>query len=246
MKPEQLSISKSVLKGSLPPLLAMAGLAVWAWIRFPADARIPIHWNLAGEIDRYAGKAEGVLLLPLVCLCLVALFAVLPLIEPRRANLQKSAKPYALTSMALLCFMLLLYGAILAIACGMSIRLPQVIQAGAGVLFILIGNYMGKIRSNFMFGIRTSWTLSSELSWNKTHRWAVGSLSCWASWFFCPPSGCRPPMGSSSPWPEPCSSRWSRPSIPTGSGKTIRTPSNPRRDRALRRPGGIARGPMER
>lgn len=195
MKPEQLSISKSVLKGSLPPLLAMAGLAVWAWIRFPADARIPIHWNLAGEIDRYAGKAEGVLLLPLVCLCLVALFAVLPLIEPRRANLQKSAKPYALTSMALLCFMLLLYGAILAIACGMSIRLPQVIQAGAGVLFILIGNYMGKIRSNFMFGIRTSWTLSSELSWNKTHRlggWLfvlLGILVFLSAFWMSPPHG---------------------------------------------------------
>ena len=38
------------------------------------------------------------------------------------------------------------------------------------LLLIVIGNYLGKVRSNFLFGIRTPWTLSSDLSWNKTHR----------------------------------------------------------------------------
>jgi len=32
------------------------------------------------------------------------------------------------------------------------------------------GNYMGKVRSNWFLGIRTPWTLSSELSWEKSHR----------------------------------------------------------------------------
>ena len=40
----------------------------------------------------------------------------------------------------------------------------------AGLMFIVIGNYLGKIRRNYMFGVRTPWTLASELSWNKTHR----------------------------------------------------------------------------
>ena len=40
---------------------------------------------------------------------------------------------------------------------------------------MLMGNYMGKIRSNFTFGVRTPWTLTSELSWNKTHR-LIGRL----------------------------------------------------------------------
>ena len=35
---------------------------------------------------------------------------------------------------------------------------------------MIIGNYLGKVRSNFFFGIRTPWTLSSERSWNRTHR----------------------------------------------------------------------------
>jgi uncharacterized membrane protein len=41
-----------------------------------------------------------------------------------------------------------------------------------GGLLIVTGNYLGKARSNFFFGIRTPWTLSSDLSWDKTHRLA--------------------------------------------------------------------------
>jgi uncharacterized membrane protein len=32
------------------------------------------------------------------------------------------------------------------------------------------GNYLSKLRSNFFLGIRTPWTLSSEVAWWKTHR----------------------------------------------------------------------------
>ena len=34
---------------------------------------------------------------------------------------------------------------------------------------------MGKTRRNFVFGIRTPWTLDSDLAWNKTH-WLGGWL----------------------------------------------------------------------
>ena len=65
--------------------------------------------------------------------------------------------------------------------------LGNLIPLGLGGLFIVLGNMMGKVRSNFMFGIRTPWTLSSELSWNKTHRlggrimMAVGFITIVAS-----------------------------------------------------------------
>ena len=43
---------------------------------------------------------------------------------------------------------------------------------GLGVLFILLGNYLSKIRQNYFIGIRVPWTLASEENWNKTHRFA--------------------------------------------------------------------------
>ena len=40
-------------------------------------------------------------------------------------------------------------------------------------LFIaVIGNVLGKARPNWFGGIRTPWTLSSDRSWDVTHRWA--------------------------------------------------------------------------
>jgi len=39
-----------------------------------------------------------------------------------------------------------------------------------GLLFILLGNFMGKLRPNYFAGIRTPWTLESKTVWLKTHR----------------------------------------------------------------------------
>ena len=38
------------------------------------------------------------------------------------------------------------------------------------VMFLLIGNYLPKVQSNFYMGIKTPWTLSSDEVWRKTHR----------------------------------------------------------------------------
>ncbi len=45
-----------------------------------------------------------------------------------------------------------------------------VVPVLVGGLFVVLGSVMGKIRPNWFVGIRTPWTLSSKLSWTKTHR----------------------------------------------------------------------------
>ena len=66
--------------------------------------------------------------------------------------------------------MLMLQIFIVLASMGYNVNTTAVMTAAAGVMFIVTGNFMGKIRSNYIFGMRTPWTLSSELSWNKTHR----------------------------------------------------------------------------
>ena len=53
---------------------------------------------------------------------------------------------------------------------GYPINIGIVIPTLVGILFIIMGNYMGKIKYNWFIGIKTPWTLSSENVWNKTHR----------------------------------------------------------------------------
>lgn len=50
-----------------------------------------------------------------------------------------------------------------------AVDVPHIVLPATAVLFIVIGNYLGKTRSNFFAGIRTPWTLSSDYSWEKTH-----------------------------------------------------------------------------
>jgi uncharacterized membrane protein len=44
------------------------------------------------------------------------------------------------------------------------------------VLFMALGNYLPRVRSNWWMGIRTPWTLESERVWRETHRVAGWSF----------------------------------------------------------------------
>jgi uncharacterized membrane protein len=63
-----------------------------------------------------------------------------------------------------------IHAAIVLATLGVKVPMGETVLTLVGFLFMVIGNYSGKVRSNFFMGIRTPWTLSSELSWNKTHR----------------------------------------------------------------------------
>lgn len=145
-------------------------LSAYGWLHVPADQRIPVHWGVNGQPDRYGSKFEGLLSIPLVSCFLLALFLAIPWLEPRRLNLERSQKAYKAITIALFLFMLIIQGMMVFSALGHRFDITHIVPTGVGLLFLLIGNYMGKMRSNFFMGIRTPWTLSSDLSWNKTHR----------------------------------------------------------------------------
>ena len=48
--------------------------------------RVVSHWNAAGEPNGYMSKLLGLSLIPLIMIALVALFAVIPRIDPLRKN----------------------------------------------------------------------------------------------------------------------------------------------------------------
>lgn len=151
-------------------IIIMLLVSAWAWGQIPAGAQLPVHWNAAGEVDRYGGKVEGLLLSPIITAGLMVLVAFITRLEPRRSNFLQSEKAFTMFWYVLLLFFLMLHITTTGIALGYNIPLPLVIGVGIGLMFIVLGNFMGKIRSTYTFGIRTPWTLDSDLSWNKTHR----------------------------------------------------------------------------
>lgn len=189
MNKNQISYKK-ILSFSAAIIAIMFALAAWAWIQLPAGQGIPVHWNAAGEADRFGSKFEGLLLLPLITIGITLLLAVLPRISPKGENIQRSGSAYMATWGATLLLMLAVYVAGLADIFGwMTNPMGKIVQTAFGLFLIVMGNYMGKIRHNYMFGVRTPWTIASEQSWNKTHRitgklWVlIGALTLVTAWF---------------------------------------------------------------
>jgi len=150
-------------------LLVMGALSTWAWLEVPADVAIPVHWGIDGTPDRYGGKAEGLLMLPLVTLGIALLFTLILYIDPLRNNIMQSGKAYTITWTVLLLFMAAVHLFVVLFALGWVENTNLIFSLGMGVLFLILGNYMGKIRRNYTFGIKTPWTLASDHVWDKTH-----------------------------------------------------------------------------
>jgi uncharacterized membrane protein len=148
------------------------GLAVYGFSRVPPGSRVAVHWDAGGHSNGYGQALWAFLLVPVLTVAISALLALLPNIEPRRRNLNRSAAAYTTTWISILLMMAVVQAAVVLIAVG--IARPEVVArlvpAGVGLVLVIVGNYLGKVRSNFFFGIRTPWTLSSERSWNRTHR----------------------------------------------------------------------------
>ncbi len=147
-------------------LVSLVGLALLL-PRLPKT--IPIHWNFRGQADNW-GPRWMVLLMGSLPLGIFIMMKILPLIDPRKESYRLHAKAYSIITVAIsLVFIPIAW--IVALA-GLQVQLDVgiVTRLFIGLLFIILGNYMGKLRTNFFVGIRTPWTLSNPEVWQKTHR----------------------------------------------------------------------------
>ena len=156
-------------------LVAQVALAAYGvWVVGP-DAQVPVHWGVDGQPDGWATALVGFSIMPLITAGIVALFAAVPRIEPRRRNLERSASAYRTTATAVVVFLGLAQVVVVLSSLGRPLPMNTIVGFGIGLLFIVMGNVMATVRSNFMFGVRTPWTLTSDLAWDRTNR-LVGRL----------------------------------------------------------------------
>ena len=109
------------------------------------------------------------LLLPLNALGLYLLLLLLPRRDPRCANYARFRGAYLELRVAILMFLVLIYGFVLLWTRGILLDV-LLISILAGGLLVVMGVVTGTVQPNWFVGIRTPLTLSSDLSWRKTHR----------------------------------------------------------------------------
>ncbi len=166
---------KVVLSSVIVLLPMLAGILWWDLL----PNRMSIHWGPDGVNDGVGTKGFVVFALPLIFLGL----HFLCLLVTARDKKQQTQPPKALSIVFWIipCVSLLGNGVVYAAAFGKTFRFELFVPALFGLMFMVIGNYLPKIKQNRTLGIKISWTLHNEENWNKTHRfggkvWVVGGL----------------------------------------------------------------------
>lgn len=155
---------------SLVFVVLMLGVAVWIYPHLPAQA--PVHWDAHGNVNGWMPRFWAAAFWPLMMLGLAVLFAILPVISPRKFEIQPFARTYGIVVLAILAFQLVIGSVALLAGAGFHVSVDVVAPVAVGALLMVIGNFMGKFRKNFFIGIRTPWTLTSDVVWERTHRLA--------------------------------------------------------------------------
>ena len=161
----------SIIVLSLIAFTVLAGILLWGQL----PEQMASHWNANDEVDGYMSKFWGVFMMPLITLGMFALFAVIPNIDPLKANIAQFRGVFNWFIIFIAVFMLYIHGLTLAWSLGyQNFKMSTVMLPFLGILFIFIGYMLKRARRNFFIGIRTPWTLSSDIVWDKTHQ--LGSV----------------------------------------------------------------------
>jgi uncharacterized membrane protein len=156
--------------------------------------RFAVHWDIHGEPNRYGSRLEGALLLPGLMIALYLIMQWYPSRDPRSSNIAKFRRAYDSVVTATIAFLGVVHVLVLGQALGWRVDITTVLFVCGGAMLVLLGNLLPLARSNFIFGIRTPWTLSSEHVWARAQRVggyamvAAGLLTI-ASAFLARPAG---------------------------------------------------------
>ncbi|MDR6999759.1 SdpI family protein [Neobacillus niacini] len=148
--------------------------------------KVPVHWGINGEVNRFGSRLE---LVGLGALPVVMFFFLnyLPAIDPKKESYKMHKTAYSIINLVIILFLSCINLIAIASALGYHVPMQKVVPMLLGILFIVLGNYMVQIRHNYFVGFRNPWTLASEYVWKKTHRFGgyvlvmIGLISIVAS-----------------------------------------------------------------
>lgn len=154
------------------------------WNKLPEQ--VPFHWDINGNVDRWASKIVSVVAMPVILLAFHWLCILISTIDPK----SKEYHPSTIRLVLWICPMLslLLSALVYSYALGHNLRVETIIPLFMGALFVVIGNLLPKMRQSYTMGIKLPWTLNNEENWNKTHRfagklWVAGGVIIMATAF---------------------------------------------------------------
>jgi len=167
-------VDKEIISKEWGLIVLILFLYILGTILYPElPDKVPSHWNAKGEDDQYSSKFWGAFGIPTMISILYLGLLYIPYIDPGRENYIKFESTYRLIRfLFVIVFAILQIILLTVIITGKDYLISKLVPGLIGIMFILIGNYLPRIKHNWFVGIRTPWTLSNEGVWKRTHRFA--------------------------------------------------------------------------
>jgi uncharacterized membrane protein len=147
--------------------LATIAIAIWGYVQLPAGVTFPMNYGIDGRPHSFLPKPEGLAVMPAVSALVVTILAW---VSARSRRVAASAEAYGLLVTGLAALFLVAQGALIAQAIDPAFDVLRWVFLAAAVFLVLLGNTLGKVRQNSVFGVRTKATLGDARIWDKTHR----------------------------------------------------------------------------
>ena len=161
---------------------AIIGLCFWDML----PNTLATHFGVNGEADGFSSKAFTVLGIPAILLALQWVLAYVTTHDPKKQNIGGKIFTFVLWLIPIVS--LVAAGMIYPYNLGYEMNVSFIGQLFLGFWFVVIGNYLPKMRQSYTVGIRVPWTLANEENWERTHRlagylWVAGGIAVIAAAF---------------------------------------------------------------
>jgi uncharacterized membrane protein len=150
-------------------IVCLLPLALYAAVYADLPDQVPFHWNVSGEPDSWGAK-EFIWIIPVGMALMNAFVQLMMFITPQKNNIPHMFKKIVAWIIPIIT--MILFPVTIFYALGVNISISLVVLLILGILILVLGNYMPKVRPNNVAGIRVPWTLNNEENWNKTNRLA--------------------------------------------------------------------------
>lgn len=164
------SLKKILFTTSVIPLII-----VLIALRFLPE-KIPAHYDLHMNIDRWGSKYES-LLFPAFTIIMAAFMYGMSRFSAKHENGESNQKVLLISGIAenlfftamTIWFLLTAFKAVSSSKIGVEISV-NIIFISAGIVMVVIGNFLPKCKLNSVVGIRTKWSMANEDVWFKCQR----------------------------------------------------------------------------
>ncbi|MDO4939864.1 MAG: SdpI family protein [Lachnospiraceae bacterium] len=136
------------------------------WDKLPDQ--IATHFDMNNQPNGWSGKEFTVFGIPAILLICQLLCLCGTMLDPKNKNISVKAFGVVIWIIPVCSIMVMFscYG----YALGYVINIGTIAGVFLGIIFIALGNYLPKNKTNYTFGFRCPWTLNDEENWNYTNR----------------------------------------------------------------------------